>query len=184
LKQVFGSTFSWTDQLASDTLDVAIVSGALESTAWKVATFYLHAHKNGTRSNSARIEVKLDNVPWSDGSVLCNKTLCNYSTPALPLTPHEVQIRAKDVVTGVVGAPALWRWTVAECTSTEYAHVDVLGALNCAGCPVGGNCSVKGTTVDTIMAQPGWWAPPGNDTAQRGSGGTVTFYRCELPRSE
>ena len=184
LKQVNGATFSWTAQLTSDILDVAIVSGPPETTAWKVATFQLYAHKNGTRSTAARFEVKLDDAPWSEGSVFCNASLCNYSTPALPLAPHDIQIRAKDVVTGVAGAPALWRWTVAECAPTEYADVDHIGTLNCTGCPLGGNCSSKGTTVDTIMAQPGWWSPPGDGTAHRRRQKTAVFYQCKLPGSE
>jgi hypothetical protein len=101
LKQVDGSVFSWSVQLASDVLDVAIVSGPPETTAWKVATFHLYAHQNGTRSVESLFEVKLDDAPWSEGLVLCKVTLCNYSTPVLPLTPHEVQIRAKDVVSPV-----------------------------------------------------------------------------------
>jgi hypothetical protein len=185
LKQLVSSTFSWTVQLTSDILDVSIISGPPTTTAWNVATFHLYAHKNETRTNAPRFEVKLDNLPWLEVSMLCNNTLCNYSTPALPVSPHEIQIRAKDVaMTAVAGAPALWRWTVAECSPTDYAGVDPIGVLICSACPDGGNCTAKGTTLATVMAQPGWWSPPSDDSAQRRSRKTATFYRCPLPGSE
>jgi hypothetical protein len=177
LKQLVGATFCWTVQLPSDMLGVTILSGPPMISAWKVAAFHFYAYKNGTQAGGAQFEVKLnDDTGWS--VVLCDEALCNYSTPALPMAHHEAQIRARDIVTGVAGAPALWRWTVSECLATEYAYINPSGALNCTACPVGGNCSAKGTTVDTIMAMPDWWSQPGNVTAR------LIFYKCLLPGSK
>ena len=60
LKQVTASTFSWTVQLSTDILDLDITFGPPALYAWKVATFGLFAHQNGTRSPGTRFEVKLD----------------------------------------------------------------------------------------------------------------------------
>jgi hypothetical protein len=183
LKQSVGASFSWTVQLSSDILDVNITSGPPAISVLQVSTFQLYSHKNGEKAQEALFEAKLDEAVWSEASVFCHDALCNYSTPSLPLSPHEIQIRAKDTVTGVPGPPALWRWTVAECAHTEYAEIDSDGSLNCSACPIGGNCSVKYTTLNTVVANPGWWAPPGDNATQRQLRRTATFYSCPLPGS-
>jgi hypothetical protein len=175
LKQLVPSSFSWTVQLTSDIMDVTIVSGPASICAWKVATFQFFAHRNGTVSTDAQFQVKLDEAVWSEGSVLCNGNICSYSTPVLPLSPHKVQIRAKDAVNGVAGVPALWRWTVAECSETQYANVTDRGSLACEPCPTGGDCKDKDATAHTLVAKPGWWVPP--------QGPRLTLYRCPLAKS-
>jgi hypothetical protein len=178
LKQVVAASFSWTVQLASVVLDVQIMSGPPTVSAWKVATFHLYALSNGTMTSGARFEVKLDDGPWSDGSLLCEGALCNYSTPVLAFSPHELLIRAKDAGTGVAGAPALWRWKVDECRSEDqYAVVNISdgGSLTCNQCPEGGDCRALNATALTLVAKPGWWVPP--------QGPRLTLYPCPFPGS-
>jgi hypothetical protein len=174
LKQVVGSTFSWTVQLTSDILDVNITSGPPLVSARRMATFQFLAHSNGTlKTSEAIFEVKEDELDWSVACQGLNAAarVCSYSPKGLlALGPHEVRIRAKDNVTGVIGSSAVWAWTVAECKEEEYAVVANDGALmSCEDCPAGGNCAATDTTAQTLLALKDWWAP---QTSR------LTLYRC------
>jgi hypothetical protein len=112
-----------------------------------------------------------------DVPLLCDGALCNYTTQALAVSaqPHEIQIRTKDIVTGIGGPPALWRWAVAQCDDQQYANITEGGALSCSTCPTGGDCTESNATAHTLVAKPGWWAPP--------HGPRLTLYRCPFANS-
>jgi hypothetical protein len=94
---------------------------------------------------------------------------------AVALGAYEIQIRAVDKASFISGAPALWRWSVMECSETTYANVTNGGSLSCEACPIGGDCKAKNATVHSLVAEGGWWVPP--------EGTRLTLYRCPLPNS-
>ena len=180
LRQLVPQTFTWTVQLASDEIMVTILSGPPSVYAYRDAVFHLYAHQNGTRvsSGNAKIEMKLNEGSWSEITLSCNLVdgMCNHTISA-ELGSHDIQIRAVDRASSIAGAPALWRWTVKECSDTEYAFVNVTdgGSLECVPCPLGGDCKAKNATAYTLVAKAGWWVPP--------QGPRLTLYRCPFPDS-
>jgi hypothetical protein len=182
LGQVIPLTYSWTVQLASDEIMVTILSGPPRSPllyAYRDAVFHLFAHRNGTYfpSADARIEMKLNEGSWTEITLSCNVDgMCNHTISA-ELGSYDLQVRAVDRASSIAGAPALWRWTVKECSDTEYAFVNVTdgGSLECVPCPLGGDCTAKNATAHTLVAKAGWWVPP--------QGPRLTLYRCPFPGS-
>jgi hypothetical protein len=178
LRQVVPETFSWTVRLTGDEVTVTIQNGPPPKFAYTFAVFHVYAHRNETRLPSAVFEVKLDKGGWTLAPVLCNSSqgMCMYNTSA-ELGAHEIQIRAVDRVSSIAGPPALWRWTVEECSDVEYAFVNVTNghSLVCEPCPPGGDCTAKNATVHSLVAKAGWWAPP--------PGPRLKLYRCPLPSS-
>ena len=96
---------------------------------------------------------------------------------------YVLQIRAMDPSSGLPGDPVVWSWKVAGCSGQEYAVVDGSGVLTCVACPLGGNCTLKGTTIETIVSAVGWWGSPRDTRDVRVAKGKATFFECPLPNS-
>ena len=119
--------------------------------------------------------------------VLCDAVsgLCNYTLRSMKVGDYLLQVRGLDPGSGVPGNPQSWTWTVAECSSSEYAAVEEhSGALTCQGCPTGGNCSAAGVTLSTIPAQRGYWSPNSHvNISSATTSVTPRFYICPLKDS-
>ena len=118
-------------------------------------------------------------------------TLYRYSLAlALWMDPHFIiatalcpQVRALFRDKPVPGEPSFRRWTVKKCRSTEYAVVSDIGALSCAACPEGADCSEADATLKTLDAIPGWWVAPWPAMQRPTASSTRSFYQCPLRSS-
>jgi hypothetical protein len=174
--------FTWKVLLAGSTFDLNITGGPPQRPllyGWSNATLQMQATSKGVVQLGAGIEVQWGQQPWSSAGVLCDPLsgLCNFTLSSMALGEYLLQARAVDAESGLAGDPQSWSWQVAECSAQEYAQIGLLGNLTCMACPPGGNCTVKGTTLATVKAQPDWWAPP------LVTGRNRTFYPCPLPGS-
>ena len=82
----------------------------------------------------------------------------------------------------VPGDPSIWRWTVKECSESEYDVLNSTGAHSCVACPPGGECKTA-STLDTVVALPGWWGAEWPAGSPLTPSSTRAFYRCPLRSS-
>ena len=82
----------------------------------------------------------------------------------------------------VPGDPSIWRWTVKQCSESEYEVLNSTGAHSCVACPPGGDCSTA-STLDTVVALPGWWGMAWPAGSPLTPSSTRVFYRCPLRSS-
>jgi hypothetical protein len=110
----------------------------------------------------------------------CNGTLCEYSLSLTAAKSYTLQVRA--VLGGTVGNTlSSVGWQFFRCSSQQYAVLDENDGIECKPCPVGGDCSSKGTDADgfssivqlsDVVAQAGYWASSRSDGS--------LFYRCPV----
>ena len=141
-------------------------------------------------SVSVQYEARLQGESWS--TVCDGGGECHFSIPNLAPGTYQVEVRAQLSLDNYA-AVTTHRWVVDTCGEEQYASYDAgSGAVACAPCPTGADCSGN-TTALNMRAKAGWWGgslvsdPPlarRLGEAEAGAEGDTTqaaapvFYKC------